>query len=500
MTETVPMKINTQALPNKDRGPADPADTEAIRRPLELGRLRLKNRLLRSSISGRIDNYDGSGTPARINFEERFAIGGVAAIISSHVPITPYCRVLPNYAMIDRNERIAFWTAVGVRVHAHQCHYILQLSHSGRQQDVGGVENALRLPGGATDKPDYFHGFRSRRMDANEIREVVKLFGDAAERVAAAGLDGIELHSANGYLFTQFLSKAINDRPKGDYGGPKIEDRAQFLIEVIKEIQGRKMVGKDFPLIVKVTGHDHHNDAGLWPRSDGNDINDAVWIAKMVQDLGVHAVHVSTGSMFSHPLNPAGPMPVGVGVETYPALLPRGRWTFRNYLGFRWFGWFVRWLWSHKQPFWTNGKIDPKKLEGFAAPDAKAINQALAAAAAEKALAIKQQVHKIPVLLTGGFQTSAGIGRVLRDGSCDAVTMARPLLANPDLPRALDKEGLNGPYQRPCSYCNKCLLHVLEHPLGCYDQDRYEDGDKTLPGYERMLKDVFAYLTDYPGP
>jgi 2,4-dienoyl-CoA reductase (NADPH2) len=196
----------TQALTNPQLASAAAEDTEAIGSPLGLGNLTLKNRLLRSSISGRIDNYDGSGTPARVRFEERFAEGGVAAIISSHVPITPHGRVLPNYAMIDRDERIGFWRTVGQRVHKHDCLYILQLSHSGRQQDIGGVENEDRLPGGATDRPDYFNGLRSRRMTIAEIRAVVKLFGDAAERVVAAKLDGIELHSANGYLFTQFLS------------------------------------------------------------------------------------------------------------------------------------------------------------------------------------------------------------------------------------------------------------------------------------------------------
>src|SRR5207302_4188251 len=120
---------------------ADPAETGASFQALTLGGLTLKNRLLRSSISGRIDNYDGSGTPGRVNFEERFARGGVAAIISSHVPITPAGRVLPNYAMIDRDERIEFWRTVGQRVRAHGCKYFLQLSHSGRQQDIGGVEN-----------------------------------------------------------------------------------------------------------------------------------------------------------------------------------------------------------------------------------------------------------------------------------------------------------------------------------------------------------------------
>jgi 2,4-dienoyl-CoA reductase-like NADH-dependent reductase (Old Yellow Enzyme family) len=484
----------TLALKNNHVQKADPADTAAINQRLSLGRLTLKNRLLRSSISGRIDNYDGSGTPARVRFEERFAEGGVAAIISSHVPITPHGRVLPNYAMIDRDERIGFWRTVGQRVHKHNCLFFLQLSHSGRQQDIGGVENENRLPDGATDIPDYFNGLRSTRMAKDKVREVVKLFGDAAERVVAANLDGIELHSANGYLFTQFLSKAINDRTAvQEYGGEKIEDRARFLIDVIKEIQGRKSVGKDFPLVVKVTGQDHHNDAGLWPfRSNGNDINDAIAVAKMVYDLGVHAIHVSTGSMFPHPLNPAGDMPIDVGRNTYESLLATGHNTFRNYLGFRFAGWFVRWLWTRKQPFRTNGIIDPDKLEGFAAADAKAIKSALAAY-------VPDPIKGIPVLLTGGFQTARGIGRVLREHSCDAVTMARPLLANVDLPRAL-ADGWSGPFHRECTYCNRCLLHVLEHPLGCYDQSRFEDGPPTQQGHDRMMQDVFEIFTDYVEP
>src|SRR5262245_3802339 len=130
---------------------ADPGDTAAIFRPFFIGKMELRNRLLRSSISGRIDNYDGTGTPARVNFEEQFAKGGVAAIISSHVPITPGGRILPNYAMINCDERIPFWRTIGNRVHRYGCKFILQLSHSGRQQDIGGVENQDRLPHGVTN-------------------------------------------------------------------------------------------------------------------------------------------------------------------------------------------------------------------------------------------------------------------------------------------------------------------------------------------------------------
>src|SRR5947209_6989505 len=126
-------------LPIYQPGRAQREDTELIFQPLAFRNLTVKNRLFRSSISGRIDNYNGSGTRARLNFEERFARGGVGAIISSHVPIMVRGRVLPNYAMIDSDARIPFWKEVGRRVHAHQCKFILQLSHSGRQQDIGGI-------------------------------------------------------------------------------------------------------------------------------------------------------------------------------------------------------------------------------------------------------------------------------------------------------------------------------------------------------------------------
>ena len=114
-----------------------PGKNAPIFEELRLPNLVVKNRLFRSSISGRIDNYNGSGTPARVKFEERFAQGGVGAIISSHVPIRIDSRVLPNYATIDCEERIPFWKEVGRRVHAYDCKYILQLSMSGRQQDIG---------------------------------------------------------------------------------------------------------------------------------------------------------------------------------------------------------------------------------------------------------------------------------------------------------------------------------------------------------------------------
>jgi 2,4-dienoyl-CoA reductase (NADPH2) len=109
---------------------------DEIFQPLKFRNLTVKNRVFRSNVSGRFDNYDGSGNQARINWEVKFAKGGVGAIISSFVPVHPRGRIVPNYATIDDDNRIPFWTKVGEAVHAHDCIYILQLSHGGRQRDL----------------------------------------------------------------------------------------------------------------------------------------------------------------------------------------------------------------------------------------------------------------------------------------------------------------------------------------------------------------------------
>jgi 2,4-dienoyl-CoA reductase-like NADH-dependent reductase (Old Yellow Enzyme family) len=435
-------------------------ENDPIFQPLKFRNLEVKNRIFRSNISGRFDNYNGSGTPARLNWEERFARGGVGAILTAHTPVSVRGRVLTNYAMIDSDERIPFFREMARVVHRHDCRLIMQLSHAGRQQDGRGVENE-GLPS-LTSSPgvDYFNGFSGRAMTPEEIRAVVRQFAEGAGRARRAGVDGVELHGNAGYLITQFLSPAINRR-RDEYGG-SLRNRARFLLEIVEAI--RAEVGRDFHLQVKLTAEDFNNMVAFW-EGPGTRLADSIQVCRWLEEAGVDGLHVHDGNSFPHPLQPPGPLPADVAAQTYGVMVNAGKHTFRNYVFFRYrlLRPLFSWLWDRKRP---------RDVEGINAPHAKAI---------------RAQV-KIPVLCSGGFQRASLIRRVLTDGTCDAVSIARPLIANPDLPQLL-AAGKELP-DRPCTFCNQCLVRVLRDPLGCYELSRF-DGDR-----DAMLKQVMSVFED----
>ena len=428
--------------------------------PLRFRSLELPNRIVRSSIAGRFDNYDGSGTRTRVNWEARFARGGVGAIVSAWCGVDRRGMIVPGYASIERDDRIPFWREVGERVHEHGSKFLLQLAHAGRQRDIGGIEFRSGLS--STSKRDPLHGFAAEQATVAELGAIVEAFAEAAYRARTAGLDGVEIHGANGYLFTQFLSAATNVRGD-DYGGP-IANRARLLAETVRAVRAR--VGDDFHVQVKLSAVERGNAFLPWlPK--GNTLAESVEVARMVEAAGADAIHVSAGNSFPHPLNPAGGLPLKEVTANYDGLISSGRYVFRNYLLYR-----TPVIRGIMQRRWQRPESE---VEGANLPASRAVKDAVS----------------IPVLCTGGFQTASVARAAIDRGDCDAVTIARPLVANPDLV-AQWRAGRDRP-ERPCSYCNLCLFQLLENPLGCYDQRRYSSR-------EAMLAEIYEVFDPPPFP
>src|SRR6266511_1314156 len=280
------------------------AGVGTIFEPLRFRNLTVKNRIFRSSTGGRWDNYDGSGTPTRINWDLKTARGGVGAIISSHAPVHPHGRLLPGYALIDRDDRIPFWRELVRRVHEHDCKYIIQLAHSGRERIIGGFEYPTGVS--STDRPEPLTGFRCERLTTVGIEEIVAAFAAAARRAREAGADGVEL--------------------AGEYGG-SLESRARFALDFVRAV--RAEVGDDFFLGLKISVREHLDEVLPW-LSGGNSLEESLQVCRWLEQAGVDCIHVSTGGEFPHPRNPAGDFPTKEVVKTFDGLISSGLYTFRN--------------------------------------------------------------------------------------------------------------------------------------------------------------------------
>ncbi|MFL6352343.1 MAG: hypothetical protein ACJ74Z_10915 [Bryobacteraceae bacterium] len=166
--------------------------------------------------------------------------------------------------------------------------------------------------------------------------------------------------------------------------------------------------------------------------------------------------------IFPHPRNPAGDLPIDDFLKVYDAMIASGSETFRNDLLLR--NDLTGELF-HKQ--WLHARGDV--IEGINLPDAAAIKSAVG----------------IPVLCTGGFQTASLIRNAIESGKCDAVTIARPLIANYDLVKQF-ASGADRPAV-PCTYCNKCLVNAVMNPLGCYEEARFQNREQMV----RQILSVF---------
>ncbi|MFC6090103.1 FAD-dependent oxidoreductase [Saccharothrix lopnurensis] len=234
------------------RSPDRPLD--ALLAPVRAGRLELRNRIV---MPAHTTNFavDGLFSERHLAYHRARAEGGVGLIITEGMRVHPTSLGRANtVSAFDDRVIGSLADLVGV-VHAGGAKLAAQLLHVGRQ---AGGHNVLTAAWGASALPWSSTAATPHRMTTDEIAEVVAAFGAAAARVAAAGVDAVEVHLGHGHLLQQFLSPATNHRDDA-YGGSPAR-RLRLAREVVEAVLGA--LPGSMPVVLRVSA-DEFLDGGL---------------------------------------------------------------------------------------------------------------------------------------------------------------------------------------------------------------------------------------------
>ena len=208
--------------------------------PVRLGSLELKNRFVMAPMTR---NRAGEGTaPTALNAEYYAQRAGAGLIVTEGTQPSAVGQGYPNTPGLHTDAQVAGWRLVADAVHARDGRIFAQLMHVGRigHPVITGVQPVA--PSAITPDGEVFtqEGMKPftepRALETSELPGVVAEFVDASRRAVEAGLDGVELHSANGYLLHQFLADSTNVRTD-NYGGSPA-NRARFVVEVATAVAG----------------------------------------------------------------------------------------------------------------------------------------------------------------------------------------------------------------------------------------------------------------------
>ncbi|WP_339171527.1 NAD(P)/FAD-dependent oxidoreductase [Paenibacillus sp. FSL H7-0943] len=249
----------------------------------KIGRLELKNRIVLPAMGTSLAAASGEASDEMIAFYEERAAGGCGLIITEITRVdnetgvgTPNQLNASDLLFVPRLEKLAR------AVHRHDSKIFLQLQHPGRQNHgrlIGGKQ--IVAPSAVMSSAI---GEMPRELSTEEVEELVRKFVFGAYIAKTAGIDGVEIHGAHGYLVGQFLSPLTNLRTD-KYGG-SLEGRMSFLNEIVLGI--KKTCGAGFPVSVRIDGDEFV--------SGGITLDEAIQTAKHLESIGVDCINVSSGT------------------------------------------------------------------------------------------------------------------------------------------------------------------------------------------------------------
>ncbi|MFT5700991.1 MAG: 2,4-dienoyl-CoA reductase-like NADH-dependent reductase (Old Yellow Enzyme family) [Desulforhopalus sp.] len=254
----------------------------------ELNGMTLQNHFVRSATYEAMAGLDGTVKDQLCDYMDQLSRGNVGLIITGHAHVTMEAQAGPRQMGIYSDEMIDGLQRITSVVHNNGGVIAVQLGHAG-QKGIGKDKYAALGP-----SEIFEEGVKvAAEMTESGIQQTIRAFGDAAERAVTSGFDAIQIHSAHGYLLSQFLSPHYNKR-NDSYGGI-LENRAKLLIEVYKEV--RQRVGVSFPVMVKINSEDF--------LEGGFTVKEMIKVAHMLEDYGIDAIEMSGGTFQSGKLIPS---------------------------------------------------------------------------------------------------------------------------------------------------------------------------------------------------
>lgn len=252
--------------------PAAAEHKDPLLRPLSIGRLQLRNRIMSTSHETGLDE-GGHPLEAYQRYHEEKAKGGLAlTMFGGSGRVSPDSSWGGSQLDYTSDAVIPVFQGFADRIHRHGAALMCQISHVGRRADATKGEWLPAL-GPSHSREDYNRNF-AREMDRHDIARIVHDFGQAARRAREGGLDGLETLTG-GHLLGQFLSPMVNRRTD-EFGG-SLESRMRFLRMVYEEI--RKQAGTDFPIGIRYTIDEDH--------PDGLSFAEAVHVANVLEREGL---------------------------------------------------------------------------------------------------------------------------------------------------------------------------------------------------------------------
>ncbi len=259
--------------------------SDPLLQPYQLKHLTLRNRIIMTSHE---PAYPQDGMPKsryRAYHTER-AKGGVAMTMTAgSAAVSKDSPPVFNNLLVYKDEVVPWMKELTDSVHEHGAAIMIQLTHLGRRTRWD-KEHWLPVVSPSHHREASHRAF-PKKIEDWDIERIIKDYADAAERMKAGGMDGIELQ-AYGHLMDQFWSPLTNEL-EGPYGGG-LDNRLRFTLDVLTEM--RKRVGPDFIIGMRYTG-DEMLDRGL-NAEDGLSISQRLKDSGMVDFLNVVRGHIDT--------------------------------------------------------------------------------------------------------------------------------------------------------------------------------------------------------------